>query len=757
MTASIKDVIAGAEYQFKFIGRFDGKGDKDLQEGSNNTYIITKDDFRARIRVIITAKGYSGSITAYMKDEGVKKKDCPVKLDKSIFGDVEGSGASKVLKIKIPEDLHLPKDAKLEYSLTGGGEPWMDIVNDAIPVGNKGYTDKNICVRVKATDDTKESSSVIYPYPIKGTLEGTIRIMGNIKCGETIKFAVTDAQDGVDFMYQIFRVKDGQPIPLTEKASINNTSYTLTKEDIGSIIRVEATDYYDRYDEALTAETAVVPKLKHDTLSLSVAVENSEGKKTVTITPVDGAEYSFNGGETYSGTYTQEFPVDENTESITVAIRYKEDDKYEISAPLTQTIDLTKELLPAPDVASLEVRVNEDKTAYEIKGGTSEEGGLEYSTDGIHYGALSEIKTTGLAANTTVTLYVRTVVTDTANASLAVVHTITTPDATAAPTIIGNETFKDETTVTIIGIGDNIYYTVDGSTPTASEKKPPYLYNDTKKITLRTTRTIKAIAVENGKIMSAVTEKTFTKETAGGNQGGTSSGGSSGGNQGGTSSGGSSGGSSATTPSKDDTKKDDTKKDETTKTDPSKTEISAEKIAEAAGTKDAEVTVKTVDANGKTVREVTAKASDLVAGKKVKVIKIDPKTGEKTLVNGISYRVAADGSLVLDDLGKGNYKVVSLAEANALTKEILRTIKPKKTKMNLTVGKKTKFKFDDALNMDNVAKITYKTDNKSIATINKDGTITAKKAGKVTIKAVVTLKNGKKKTVKMTITVKKKK
>lgn len=388
------------------------------------------------------------------------------------------------------------------------------------------------------------------------------------------------------------------------------------------------------------------------------------------------------------------------------------------------------------------------RRAYVIKGGTSAEDGLEYSTDGINYGALPESATTGLAANTTFTLYVRKAATDTVNASLAVVHTITTPDASVAPTITGEEKFKDKTSVTITGNGE-IYYTTDGKTPTIGSTK----YSSP--IEVSATTTIKAIAVENGRIMSAVTGKTFTKETTGG------------GNQGGTSSSGSSGGGSASTPSKDDTKtddtkkddtkKDDTKKDETTKTDPSKTEISAEKIAEAVETKDAEVTVKTVDANGKTVREVTAKASDLVAGKKVKVIKIDPKTGEKTLVNETSYRVAADGSLVLDDLGKGNYKVVSLAEANALTKEILQTIKPQKTKMNLTVGKKTKFKFDDALNMDNVAKITYKTDNKSIATINKDGTITAKKAGKVTIKAVVTLKNGKKKTVKMTITVKKKK
>ena len=54
-----------------------------------------------------------------------------------------------------------------------------------------------------------------------------------------------------------------------------------------------------------------------------------------------------------------------------------------------------------------------------------------------------------------------------------------------------------------------------------------------------------------------------------------------------------------------------------------------------------------------------------------------------------------------------------------------------------------------------VAKITYKTSRKSVATVNKNGTITTKKAGTVTIRATVTLKNGETKSVKMTLTVKK--
>ena len=58
------------------------------------------------------------------------------------------------------------------------------------------------------------------------------------------------------------------------------------------------------------------------------------------------------------------------------------------------------------------------------------------------------------------------------------------------------------------------------------------------------------------------------------------------------------------------------------------------------------------------------------------------------------------------------------------------------------------------LDMDNVESITYSTSKKSVATVSKNGKVTAKKAGNVTIKVIVTLKNGQTKTVKMKVKVK---
>lgn len=78
----------------------------------------------------------------------------------------------------------------------------------------------------------------------------------------------------------------------------------------------------------------------------------------------------------------------------------------------------------------------------------------------------------------------------------------------AAPTISGNTTFAESTQVTMAcaTAGASIYYTIDGSTPSAAST----LYSDP--ITLSDTTTVKAIAVKGGE-SSAVTTQMFSKST----------------------------------------------------------------------------------------------------------------------------------------------------------------------------------------------------------------------------------------------------
>lgn len=63
-------------------------------------------------------------------------------------------------------------------------------------------------------------------------------------------------------------------------------------------------------------------------------------------------------------------------------------------------------------------------------------------------------------------------------------------------------------------------------------------------------------------------------------------------------------------------------------------------------------------------------------------------------------------------------------------------------------------KLSSKLDMDNVAKITYTSSDKSTVKVDKNGNIIAKKKGNVTVKVKVTLKDGTTKTVKVKVKVK---
>lgn len=178
-------------------------------------------------------------------------------------------------------------------------------------------------------------------------------------------------------------------------------------------------------------------------------------------------------------------------------------------------------------------------------------------------------------------------------------------------------------------------------------------------------------------------------------------------------------------------------------------------ITEAAGTTDVVITQKVVDQNGKTAYTVSVNAKDLTSGEKFVVVKYNKKTGKYTLCNKKTYKVTDAGvSLTVKD--SGSYQLISEADAAKLVKEILATVKPAKKSITVNREKTANFAWNKELDTANVSKITYSSTDNSIAKISKNGKITAKKAGKVTLKATVTLKNGKKKVVSMKFSVRSK-
>ena len=365
--------------------------------------------------------------------------------------------------------------------------------------------------------------------------------------------------------------------------------------------------------------------------------------------------------------------------------------------------------------------------------------------------------------------------------------------------------------------GAIIYYTTDGTVPTNESQK----YNTP--ITLTETTTIRAIAIEGGHIMSDVVGMAFTKESSGGSSsdGGTSSGSSSdsSSDSGSSSSGGSTNSGSETAPPQDDNKDKTTTKTETREdgTVVTTTEIRAEdgsvqirteirnektgmnivvnvsknakgkivsataeildrgfgnvkisgealsEIVKAAGTKNVKTTIKMLTKNDWVIREVTVNVNTLlkrtVRPKKMKIIEIDPETGEKLVVSKMPFRVAADGSVELDhnELGHGNYELVTADEEEALTKQILRSIKATKQSASIREKQGTYFWFKKGVNWDNVDKVTFSVLNPDVVRVSSNGRITGLKPGKTVVKAVVRLENGQSKVIRMTVTVNKKK
>ena len=451
----------------------------------------------------------------------------------------------------------------------------------------------------------------------------------------------------------------------------------------------------------------------------------------------------------------------------------------------------------------------------------------QYSINGTDYYPLQKLQTQEtFGASQQVDLHIRAVGSD--NKILADGNRkIETPRDSGVPTISGADKFSDRTEVTITATtGASIYYTTDDTKPTNESQK----YNTP--ITLTETTTIKAIAIEDGHIMSDMVGMAFAKESSGGSSsdGGTSGGSSSdgsssgsssdsGSNSGSSSSGGSTNSGSETAPPQEDNKdktktKTETREDGTVVTTTEiraedgsvqiRTEIRNEKtgmnivvnvsknakgkitsataeildrgfgnvkisgealseIVKAAGTKKVKTTIKMLTKNDWVIREVTVNVNTLlkrtVRPKKMKIIEIDPETGEKLVVSKMPFRVAADGSVELDhnELGHGNYELVTADEEEALTKQILRSIKA--TKQSATIREKqgTYFWFKKGVNWYNVDKVTFSVLNPDVARVSSNGKITGLKPGKTVVKAVVRLENGQSKVIRMTVTVNEKK
>ena len=160
-------------------------------------------------------------------------------------------------------------------------------------------------------------------------------------------------------------------------------------------------------------------------------------------------------------------------------------------------------------------------------------------------------------------------------------------------------------------------------------------------------------------------------------------------------------------------------------------------------------------------------------GDKLYLYYYNPETGKlDTLPYSSEYVVDSEGYITVNIIHCSEYVLVpNKASAGAIT-SLRNQISVTPNKVTLTLGSKNNSKATIEVDLPKTlelvkdlkdktsssaigaAKVTYKSGNKKIATVDASGIITAKKAGKVDIKVTVTLYSGKTKTFKISVTVK---
>ena len=188
-----------------------------------------------------------------------------------------------------------------------------------------------------------------------------------------------------------------------------------------------------------------------------------------------------------------------------------------------------------------------------------------------------------------------------------------------------------------------------------------------------------------------------------------------------------------------------------------KTTVTADlinQILEENNGKHTDVTIQVTDPAGNVSYTLTVNTADIQTGNKLYVCAKDQKTGAYVLVNDKSYTVTKAGNVNFSADSNKDYVLMDQKDMDQVTTKILKTVTLKNKTVQVKKGKQKKVSLAATLNMDNVKSISYQSNNKKIASVNKKGTIKSNKKGTASIRVTVTLNNGKTKVLKLKVKVK---
>lgn len=188
-----------------------------------------------------------------------------------------------------------------------------------------------------------------------------------------------------------------------------------------------------------------------------------------------------------------------------------------------------------------------------------------------------------------------------------------------------------------------------------------------------------------------------------------------------------------------------------------KTTVTADlinQILEENDGKHTDVTIRVTDPAGNVSYTLTVNTADIQTGNRLYVCAKDSKTGAYILVNDKSYTVTKAGNVNFSADSNKDYVLMDQKDMDQVTTKILKTVTLKNKTVQVKKGKQKKVSLAATLNMDNVKSISYQSNNKKIASVNKKGTIKSNKKGTASIRVTVTLNNGKTKVLKLKVKVK---
>ena len=287
------------------------------------------------------------------------------------------------------------------------------------------------------------------------------------------------------------------------------TGFTKTSNPATFIMPASAVNVTATYDPAALSGTAsITGTLKfNEELTATLNGGNNTGN-------LDYKWYQ-NGTTQVAANNTGKYTLRADDIGKTITVKITSDVQTgEITSAATAAVDRA-DGPAAPTAFTLSFTLNSDGTTFTAT--IPAFAGGEYSFDGTTYSTTNT--KTDCAANTIYTGYARVKETATHKTGTEISDTQTSPKLTVAtPTFTPNGasgfTGTQSVTISCTTAGAKIYYTTDGTTPTASSTEY------TTALSLTSTTTVKAIAVNAGMNDSAIATATFTKYSGGGGGGG---------------------------------------------------------------------------------------------------------------------------------------------------------------------------------------------------------------------------------------------